>query len=206
MNRSMVSVICCCGLMLGVGCAKMKSTFGMDKSKPMSMDEMKRPGPPVQLRQLDPFIGSWEGTAEMVPDPKSPAATQPVRAFKGAGTHEWTMDGMAMKSTGWHEMPNNQKETFVEYVVWDADARKFRSYYVSDWGEHGNGWMWLDPDGRTFHWNGKSTDAMGNTSSMSGTSTLVDSNTMNWRFTGSGPMGKMQLKGTSNRVRNEGSK
>ena len=202
MNRSMVSVICCFGLMLGVGCEQMKSTFSRNKSKPVSMDEMKRPAPPVQLKQLEPFIGSWEGTAEMVPDPKSPAATQPAQTFKGAGTSEWTMDGMAMKSTGWHEMPNDQKANYIEYVVWDANAKKFRSYYVSDWGENGSGWMWLDPDGRTFHWTGKGVNAQGQNSSMSGTSTLEDGgNTMSWRMTERSPMGKMELKGTSKRVK-----
>ena len=201
MNRSLISVICCCGLMLGVGCAKMRSAMGMDRSKATAMDEMKRPSPPVQLKQLEPFIGTWEGTAEMVPDPKSPAATQPAQTFKGGGTSEWAMDGMAMKSTGWHEMGENQKQTFTEYVVWDSSAKKFRSYYVSDWGEHGEGWMWLDPDGRTFHWTAKGTDAHGHRSSMSGTSTLVDGNSMNWRFAGRGPRGKMEMKGTSKRVK-----
>ena len=200
MNRSIVGMTCCCALLLGVGCAKMRSTFGMDKSTDAHA-EMKRPAPPVQLKQLEPFIGSWEGTAELVPDPKSAAATQPAETFKGGGTSEWAMDGMAMKSNGWHEMPDGQKQTFTEYVVWDADARKFRSYYVSDWGEHGSGWMWTDPDGQTFHWNAKGVDAHGHTSSMSGTSTIVDKDTMRWTMSMKGPTGKMQMKGTSKRVK-----
>ena len=199
MYRSLLVSIACCAMLLSIGCTQVRDVFSRGP-KVDPQEEMNKPAPPVQLKQLEPFIGSWEGTAETVPDPKSPAATQPVQTFKGGGTSEWTMDGMAMKSTGWHEMPDNQKTNYTEYVVWDANARKFRSYYVSDWGENGSGWMWLDPDGQTFHWNAKGVDAHGHKSSMSGTSTIVDNNTMNWRFTQRGPMGKMTMKGTSKRV------
>lgn len=200
MYRSIVLMICSGGLMLGVGCAQMKSTFGMDKPKDMEA-EMKRAGPPVQLKQLEPFIGTWEGTAEMVPDPKSPAATQPVETYKGGGKSEWALDGRAMVSTGWHDMPDGQKANYVEYVLWDANAKKFRTYFMSDWGENGSGWMWADPDGQTFHWSANGVDAHGHKSSMTGTSTVVDGNTMNWRFSQKGPMGKMNMKGTSKRVK-----
>lgn len=193
------TVLLACLLVCSAGCEQMKKVT--TKSQPMAMEDMKKPAPPVQLKQLEPFIGSWEGTAQVVPPANSPAATQPVMTYKGGGSHEWALDGMAMKSTGWHEMPNNQKATFIEYMTWDAGARKFRSHYVSDWGDSGDGWMWTDPGGQTFHWTAKGVNAQGQKSSMSGTSTLVDSNTMTWSFTESGPMGKMEMKGTSKRVK-----
>jgi hypothetical protein len=61
--------------------------------------------------------------------------------------------------------------------------------------------MWTDPDGQTFHWNAKGVDAHGHTSSMSGTSRIVDKDTMRWTMSMKGPTGKMQMKGTSKRVK-----
>lgn len=196
MHRSIALLIC--SAMLLVGCAKMNEMT--TKSPPMSMADPKKPSQPVQMKQLEPFIGSWEGTAEVVPPAGSPAATQPVKTSKGSGTSEWTLDGMAMKSTGWHDMPNDQKQTYVEYVSWDASARKFRSYYVSDWGDSGTGWMWADPSGQTFHWTAKGMNAHGQSSSMSGSSTLAGNNTMTWTFVEHGPTGRMEMKGTSKRT------
>ena len=200
MSRASIVVIGCLMLSGVVGCERMQ--MNMHRREPMSMNEMKRPAPPVQLRQLDPFIGSWEGTAEMVMPPGSPAATQPAQTFKGSSTTEWTMDGMAMKTSGWHEMPDGQRMNMIEYVTWDPRAEKFKSFYVSDWGETGTGWMWAEPNGQRFHWTGKGSDARGQTSSMSGTMTIIDKDSMEWNMVEEGPMGPMRLRGTSRRTAN----
>jgi hypothetical protein len=156
------------------------------------------------MRQLDPFIGNWEGTAEMAMPAGAPASTRPAQppqqTFKGGGTYEWIMDGMAIRSTGWHEMPDGQRANYVEYITWDPRAEKFKSYFLSDWGETGTGWMWAEPNGQRFHWTGKGSNARGQTSSMTGTMTLVDKNTMTWDMTEEGPMGPMHLRGTSRRT------
>jgi uncharacterized membrane protein len=61
--------------------------------------------------------------------------------------------------------------------------------------------MWADSSGQTFHWSARSTNAQGQGSSMSGTSTIVDGNTMKWTFVEHGPMGRMEMKGTSKRAK-----
>jgi hypothetical protein len=204
MSRTSIVVIGClmiCCISGAVGCEQMKRTLSRTSSdEPMSMHEMKRPSPPVQLRQLDAFLGTWEGTAEMVAPAGSPAATQPAETFKGGATYEWTMDGMALKSSGWHEMGEGQQAAMIEYITWDPKAQKFRTYYLSNWGETGTGWLWADPGGQRFHWTGKGSDARGQTSTMSGTMDLVDKDTFRWNMTGEGPMGSMRLKGTSTRT------
>jgi hypothetical protein len=200
MSRASIVVIGCLMLYGVVGCERMQMT--MHRHEPMAMNDMKRPAPPVQLRELEPFIGSWEGTAEVDVPAGSPAATQPTQTFKGASTTEWTMDGMAMKTSGWHEMPDGQRMTMIEYVTWDPRAEKFKSFYVSDWGESGTGWMWAEPNGQRFHWTGKGSNARGETSSMSGTMTIIDKDSMSWNMVEEGPMGTMRLRGTSRRTAN----
>lgn len=198
MLRVSIVVIGCLMLAFFTGCQEVKKMTG--QAPAMSMEDMTRPTQPVQMKQLEPFIGTWEGTAEMVPPAGSPAATQPAKTFKGGGVSEWTLDGRAMKSTGWHEMPDGQRATYIEYVMWDADEKKFRSVYLSDWGDFGTGWMWPSADGQTFHFTGRGTNAKGQHSSMSGSSTVVDANTMKWNFTEHGPMGRMEMRGTSTRT------
>lgn len=189
-------------LLAAAGCAEMKrmTTKNYAPAEPMSMADMKKPSQPVQMKQLEPFIGIWEGTAEMVALPGTAAASQPAQTFRGGATTDWALDGMAVRSEGWHEMPDGQRSNMVEYTTWDSRAQKFRTYYTSDWGDTGVGTMWADPGGQMFHWTAKGINAAGQTSSMSGTSTVVDKNTMTWTFTEAGPRGAMTMKGTSRRV------
>jgi hypothetical protein len=199
--QRITTLVICLVLIAAAGCEQMKMTGKKyAPAEPMSLADMKKPSQPVQMKQLDPFIGTWEGTAEMVPLLGSAAATQPVQSFRGGVTTEWALDGMAVRSGGWHEMPDGQRSNSIEYITWDSRAQKFRTYYTSDWGDTGVGLMWADPGGQMFHWTAKGINARGQTSSMSGTSTVVDKNTMNWTFIENGPMGSMTMKGTSKRV------
>ncbi len=202
MFRATTFLVCLAACALGCQQVKEMTT----KTPPMSIDDMRKPSQAVQMRQLEPFLGSWEGTAEIVPPTGTVAATEPRRTFKGAGTSEWALDGMALKSTGWHEMPNDQRANYIEYITWDSNERKFRTFYMSDWGETGTGWMTPDPSGQTFQWNARGINAMGQGSSMTGSSTIVDRDTMEWTFVENGPMGRMEMKGTSKRTGSAASK
>ncbi len=205
MNRRIVAIVCCAMYLgVGVGCAQMRSMFG-GGNKIDPQQEMKKPSQPTELRKLEPFVGTWEGTAEMVyPTTQQMKAAMPAgeempTSFKGGGKTEWAMDGMALRTDGWYEMGDDQKINMVEYWTWDPSAGKYRVWSVSDWGECGNGWVTADQYGRTFTFNGSATDAHGHKKKYNGTMRVIDNNTMEYHFVEKGPMGKMEFKGTSKR-------
>jgi len=181
---------------------------GCSETKPHGMMEHKKPTPGPELAKLNRFVGNWTGTAEMVKPtledmkkmmpPGSPAPTS--NKFAGGGRWEWTMDGLVLKSEGWHEMGPGEKANMVEYIGYDPKTGKYWSTFMSDWGDRGSGVMTASADGRSYTISATGFDGQGNPSKGNGTMRFVDDNTIEWTWEEQGAMGEMKLKGTSKRT------
>ncbi len=182
--------------LLIVGCAQPQ----------MPMGPPEKPDPAPEMAKLGVLIGTWTDVAEMLSRSPSemckeqPEGTEsPPSTFKGSYTWASTLDGMFIRCEGWHEMGPGQRMSMVEYYTWDPKAKKYRGRFFSDWGEHGDAWMTLDADGKTFRFTGETKNAQGVHGQGSGTMTLVDDRTIEWTWKENGPHGKMEFKGTSRR-------
>ena len=171
-------------------------------SPKMPMEMPKRPTPGPEMARVAVLLGDWEGTAEMVePSPEEMKAFMPEgeempSSFAGGNKYEWVLGGMYLKGEGWHEMGDGQKMNFVEAWKWDAKAKKYKTWFFTDWGEHGSGWAtWCDTD--CLCMDATAQDVEGRESKGTGRICLVDDNTMEWVWSESGAKGKMKLEGTS---------
>lgn len=196
MVRHVLTTLCVFGL-IG-GCAQPQ----------WSMEPPKKPSPCPELQKLSRLVGSWSGTAEFVsPSPEEMKAEMPEgeempSSFAGTGNMEWILGGMFLKSEGWHEMGEGERMNYVEYWGWCPKAKKYRTWFFSDWGDSGQGWAWFDAeDENVMRFKGTSFDAKGRKGHGKGMMTFVDDDTHDWTWAESGPMGKMELKGTGKRQR-----
>lgn len=196
MYRSLFLTFCTLGLV--GGCAQPQ----------WPMEPPQKPGPAPEMAKLGRMVGSWSGTAEIVsPSPEAMKEMMPEgsdempSSFAGGWKTGWALGGMFLYGHGWHEMGEEQKVNYFEYWTWDPKAKKYRTWFFSDWGESGRGWATFDPDGDTIrmkaHWH----DAQGASKRGEGTMTFVDNDTIDWTWSERGPMGKMEFKGTSKRKR-----
>ncbi len=158
----------------------------------------RKPARPAELAKLEPMVGHWRGTAEVV-FPEIPKNSGKQESFVGESTSAWAMDGMWLKTDGWHEMPDGQKQSYIEYITWDAKANKFHSFYMSDWGDCGESWMSVSADGKQFDVLSTGANHEGKSRKGQGSMTLVDHNTMKWTWSETGPDGTMKIQGTSTR-------
>jgi len=178
-----------------VGCAE----------APMPTDSFQKPAPAPEMAKLERWVGAWSSTAEMIePSPEKMKAEMPEgeempSTMQGGGNYEMALGGMFLKGEGWYEMGEGQKGQYLEYITWDPKAGKFHSMFVSDWGEIGEGWMTVSPDGNTWTFKGTGTDATGAKKTGTGTMKFLDDNTMEGTWTESGPQGKMTFKWTNKR-------
>jgi len=191
--RRIVLALCCIGLL--AGCEEPKTGM-MDMSPP-------KPGP--EVAKLNRFVGNWAGTAEIVKPTREEmmkmmpkGSPMPPEQMQGGGTYSWMPGGLVLKMEGWHEMGPGKRMTMVEYMGWDPREKEYWSGYVGDTGERGRSEIKIA--GNTMHVEAKGCDANGNRVHGNGTMTWVDDHTINWTWTEWGPMGEMQMKGTSRRV------
>ncbi len=166
----------------------------------------RKPAPAAELAQLDRFVGRWTGSAEMVyPDKRQwmsqlpPGSAEPKTTFANGETAAWSLGGMHLRRDGWFEMPDGQKQHFVEYVTWDAKERKFRTSMISDWGDWSTGWMTVSEDGRRADLTTSGYDAAGNLKTGIASMNFVDEDTLEWTWSEKGPEGPFTLHGTSRR-------
>jgi len=172
----------------------------------MSMDPPKKPTPSPEMKKFEYMVGTWADTSELVSPTKDemmkhmpPGSKEPPTNFKGGGKTEWAMGGMALKHEGWMEMGEGLKGNYLEYWTWDPKVKKYRSWFLTDWGETGTGWVTPCDDCDGFCMKSQGVDAQGNKQRMEGCMRRVDQDTHDWNFTLRGPMGKMSMKGTSKR-------
>jgi len=171
----------------------------------LAMDAHKKPDQPAEMKKLEVMVGNWAGTSEMTSpsaeDMKKmmPAGSpEPQTTFKGGGKSEMALGGMALKSEGWHEMGEGQKANYIEYWMWDGKAKKYRTWFASDWGEMGTGWATMCGDNcwcNTF----TAQDHAGGKMNGEGQMCMPDKDTMNWSFTMKSSHGKMSMKGVAKR-------
>jgi hypothetical protein len=183
-----------CLLVVAGGCAEAPPPFEMPQ----------KPVPPTELAKLECWVGEWTHTGKIVsPTADEMAKHMPEDApewdgtFTGATTMKWGLGGMYLVSDGWHEMGEDEKMHLVEYTTWDCKAKKYRSWSFSDWGERGDGWMWLSPDGKTWHFKFVGVGFDGKKSHGHGTMTMLDDSNAEWTFTERDAHGKMVFEGTS---------
>ncbi len=180
---------------------------GSSSSIPGTMDGPAGKVVPVpELAKLERLVGSWSGSAELVSGqvehmrgmmPKASEGMPP--SCHGGGTYEWVLSGMFLKGQGWHETGSDRRVQYVEYITWDPKARRYRDWWFSNTGEHSQGWISLDPDGRTIRATADGVDAQGRVKHSDRTMAFADDDTMTWTWSKSGPMGEMRLRGTSKR-------
>ncbi len=194
MNRSALTVLV--GALLLVGCAQPQ----------MPLDPPQKPDPAAELARLEPLVGTWAGTAEMVePSVEEMRKHLPEGApeipstFEGQWKSEWVMGGMFLRMQGWHQMGEDQRMNFLEFYTWDPKVKKYRGLSMTDWGEYGRSWMELEQDGKTYEISAEYTDANGAAKRGRGEMILLDEDTLEWTWTEQGPHGKMKFKGTSRR-------
>lgn len=172
---------------------------------PMDMGPPKKPEPAAEMKKLEQFAGTWKWTGEMVSPTKEelmkqmpPGSKEPQMTMAGSGKGEMVWGGTVLRMEGSFDL-EGQKMTYLEYWMWDGQAKKYRILSMNDWGEIGTGWATLCDDCDGFCSKSDATDAQGIRKRYEGCMKLVDKDTHDWSFTERGPMGKMSFKGTSKR-------
>ncbi len=195
MQRHIATALLTCLVIIG-GCAQPQGPMGPPT----------RPEVPSQMAQLEPFMGNWSGTAEMVSPsaeemkammPEGEGAGDAPMTFEGANNNSWALNGMFMVGEGWHAMGPDEKMHYTEYWAWDAKAGKFHTWFFTDWGEIGEGWATVSPDGKTFNVTATGSDSDGNPTKGSGSLTFTSDGTMEWSWAETNKGGRMEFKGVS---------
>ena len=167
----------------------------------MTMDMFAQPEKAAELGKLERFVGNWSGTAEMV-SPTAEEMNEMIEGgtvpkyFKGGGDYKWVLDGRFLMSDGWHEMPNGNRANYISFMTWDSKAKKYRSWYFSDYGKFGDGTMKFTGD-NTIKSKASGVGAGGDRMSGEGTMTFDGDNRIDWTWAEGNLFYKMKIKGSS---------
>ena len=183
------------GLLAGLSSAC--ATAPLETESLEIMGATVKPPPHPELELLQPMVGSWKGQSKLV-HPASSDGGEPV-VLEGGGRAEWALGGMVLKREGWRQVGEGQISNYVEYIAWDPKAGKFHTWFHDDWGQSGEGWLSLDPDGRTFRYRAKQSRFDGGVSEGEGTAVFVSDDVVEWTWTADG--GAQRLEGTDRRSR-----
>jgi hypothetical protein len=180
-------VSCLAATCLMAGCA----------SHEMDMEDMAMPQRPAELDQLNAFVGTWVGTAEMtmagMPEPIKMTST-----WTGSwNADKWLLIGNAAFDTGDGNMMNMH-----EVWAWDAKAKKFRNWWFGSGGEYGHGTS--EHEGRMTLWTTRADGKnfmTGKKTRGTGITVFTDPNTMRWEWLERDMWGRMvmQMTGTATR-------
>jgi hypothetical protein len=163
-----------------------------------------------ELAALQPFVGNWHGTAEFVePTPEEMQAMmkemtpdyegEMPTSFKGGSSSRWALGGHYLMTESWHEESPGVTVRYTEYISWRPDQGKYRTVYLADNGDYGEGWMTFDPATKTFQVTAEGLSG-GSPSKGRGTMSFPDADTLTWTWEGESPMGRMVMRGTSYRL------
>ena len=156
-------------------------TFTGCQQPDMDMEKMMQlPPRAAELKQLDAFVGNWEGISK--------AEVKGMEEFvttSGAEVLHWEADGRILVSTFDYSMadaPDHYKG--ISVMLWDPAAKKVRSWSFTGHGDVGEGSMTYDDATRT--WTGK--DKGYNLASRGrtcgeGSITFQDDDTQTWKWT-----------------------
>ncbi len=194
MLRNILGVLCVVALVGGCAQPKWSEAF----------PQQPTPGP--EILKLSRLVGTWSGTAEMVsPSPEEMMAGMPEgseempSSFAGGGTYEWDLGGMFLVGKSWHEMGPDERMNYIEVWTWDAKAKKYRTWFFTDWGEHGTGAAEFEPDGDTLTMTGTAIGTDGKKRRGKGMMRFEGDDTYKWCWSEKGPDGLMKFKGSATR-------
>lgn len=164
----------------------------------MTIEELKAmmPKRPAELDHLNMFAGDWtfEGEAKMA------GLDQPLKTT-GTNSAHWEGNNWYLVSTGIFKMDEFDEMHGLETWTYDSNSKCYRSSWFDSMGTAGYGRGWYDEGDKTWTMKATSYGPHG-TSSMKGTVTFTDANTMEWSMTESvmgGLITVMEMKGTSKR-------
>ena len=165
----------------------------------------KKPTPAPEMQKLSRFLGNWTSTWEMVkPTPEEMKKMMPDMpgTGKGGGKYELGWGGLVLKGTMWNEMGKDKMNGEEEWM-WDAHAKKYRTFWRSDWNEMGSGWAWWCGDDcicmkAEYYSPMHGADVKGE-----GCLKFVDNDTLEFCWAEKGFLGTtmMEMKGTSKRTK-----
>lgn len=190
MTRSTFTIVAAAAFLAGglVGCQQPK----MDLEKMMTP-----PARPPELDQLNPFVGTWEGTWEM----KTKGTDKPVTG-KGTDVFAWDADRWVMVERADGTM-NGHRMVGTGLWVWDPQAKLFCYTSSDNYGMIMTGTCRYDAKTGIWHMKGRTRDTVrGEQSVGEGTLKMVDANTMEWNFAGWDSLHLvryMEFSGTSRR-------
>jgi len=121
------------GLALLVGCMQ-----------PHPMEMPKKPTASPEMQKLSRFVGNWTSSWEMV----KPTAEEMKKMMpdmptsgKGGGKYESGWGGLVLNGTMSMDMGTSMGKVNAEEAwMWDPNAKKYRTFFRSDWNEMGTGW------------------------------------------------------------------
>jgi hypothetical protein len=152
--------------------------------QPAGNMEAKGPPPrPAELNQLNPWVGTWNGTGEItVHTSKGP------QTMKTTGTEHWawTCDNRyLMGNFEWSMVDKpDQKHMGMVMTAWDPKEKEFHSWEFMGDGTVNHGEMEYDAKAGYWKIEGKGTDPMtGQACRSGGTAKMVGDNTFEWNFT-----------------------
>ena len=166
----------------------------------MTIEEMKAmmPTRPVELDQLNAFIGTWDhsGTATM-------AGVDAALDSSGTSEVRWEGDGWYMVEQGKMTLAGFDPMGMQGVWAYDAKAKVFRTNWVDTMGSFGVGTVRYDSKKDMWHMKAKSHMAFG-TSTGKGTVKFVDKDTQEWvwaEYAMGGLFKTMEMQSTSKRRR-----
>lgn len=162
----------------------------------MTMEDMKQmmPKRPVELDQLNRFVGTWDSTGEM----KFTGMDEPIRAT-GTMESKWDGDNWILVNKGTFTMGELGSMTGIEMWTYDTRKKVFRNNWIDSMGSIGMGETRHDARTDVWHIKAFSYTPFGKTSAK-GTMKFLDDRTMEWSWTEyamGGLMKTAEMKGTS---------
>ncbi len=136
------------------------------------------PPRPAELARLDMFVGSWEGTAEMM----MPGADE---AMTSTGKNEatWELDKRFLVSKLNLDMGEHGTMEGLEVWTWDNKAKTYRTWWFSSMGDAAQATARYDEESGEWHTSGVGTNPMtGKTGYGQGTIKMTDDNSMEWTW------------------------
>jgi len=164
------------------------------------------PQPAPEMKLLEKFVGTWqengriaEPTEEEIRASLKEGEDMPPMTYGGGNVADFTLDGMYLRTDGWSDNDDGTRMTFVEYKMWDRQAKKFRLWWFASNGMYATGWMTASPDGRTFEFDAQGFEPNGTKKNWTGSLTFTDANKTTWQFIERGPQGVMKMEGENER-------
>lgn len=159
---------------------------------------MQQPPRPAELDRLEAFLGSWKAEGQV-----QIKGMDKIEPTSGKNTTDWSTDKWILVENWQHDMGKDNTMKGVSMTWWDANSKKYRSFWVDNYGGHGQGSMTYDEESKTWKMKGKSKDGKtGHKTTGKGTMTMVNPSEMRWTWEEYDSLGLFkffEINGTSER-------